>query len=273
VIAPLFSGAMLVDQLLPPGDPIDIEEHLARVCAPHTAALRPHVIGSLISSVNGRSTLDGRTWPMGSQVDRAIFRGLRGICDAIMVGTGTLRAEKYGRPGRKRTLRESRAERGLAEEPKVLVVSRSLDLPTRIPLFRDPDTEILLYTWSDAPVPSVGAQMQVTRLDPADQSLAAVLRSARAEHGVRSVVCEGGPRIFGALLDEDLVDELFLTIAPVYAGDAEMPLTSGGHRAQATPMSLVNVLSHEANLFLRYQRAVVRAGTEAVSTGPDAAAR
>lgn len=247
-------GAVRVDQLLPHGDPIEIEQVLSGVHPPHGPAALPHVIGSLISSVNGRATLDGRTWPLGSSVDREIFRGLRGTCDAIMVGTGTLRAERYGRPGRKSTLRASRAQRGLAEEPKVLVVSRSLALPVDIPLFRDPATEVLLYTWSQDPIPAVAARMEVTRMDPADRTLAAVLRSAREQHGVRSVVCEGGPTLYGALLDEDLVDELFLTIAPLYAGDDELTLTSAGHGARTAPMHLASVLSCDDYLFLRYRR-------------------
>ena len=157
-------------------------------------ARRPHVIASLISSVNGRATLMGRSGPLapsGGGADREIFRGLRGVCDAIMVGTGTLREERYGRPGRRRTLREFRAQRGLAEEPKVIVVSRSLDLPVEVPLFQDPETEVLLFTWSTAPVPAAGAQITVVRMDPADQSLGAVLCAARAQHGIRSIVCEG----------------------------------------------------------------------------------
>ena len=249
---------VLVARLLPPGDPVDVERILQDVYPPEGLnAERPHVIASFISSVNGRATLDGRSArlaPPGGGADREIFRGLRGVCDAIMVGTGTLREERYGRPGRRRTLREFRASRGLAEEPKVIVVSRSLDLPVQIPLFRDPATEILLFTWSTAPVPSPGAQISVVRMDPADMSLASVLRAARERFGIRSIVFEGGPRLFGALLTEDLVDELFLTIAPVFAGGDELPLTRSGHGARSRPMHLVSVLSHDDYLFLRYAR-------------------
>jgi riboflavin biosynthesis pyrimidine reductase len=250
---------VLVEQLLPPGDPIEVEQVLRDLHPAYDAsARRPHVIGSLISSVNGRATLDGRTAalaPSGGGADRAIFRGLRGVCDAIMVGTGTLRDERYGRPGRRRKLREFRAARGLAEEPKVIVVSRSLDLPVDIPLFQDPATEVLLFTWSDAAVPSPGAQITVVRMDPIDTSLEAVLRAAHDLHGIRSVVCEGGPTLYGSLLTEDLVDELFLTIAPIHAGGDELPLTRPGHDAQPCPMKLAGVLSRDDYLFLRYRRA------------------
>lgn len=251
--------AVVVEQLLPPGEPIEIERILQEVQPPDAPETgRPHVIGSLISSVNGRATLDGRTAPLGPSgggADREFFRGLRGTCDAIMVGTGTLREERYGRPGRRRLLREFRAARGLAEEPKVIVVSRSLDLPVHVPLFRDPATEVLLFTWSAAPVPSSGAQITVMRMDPVDTSLAAVLRAARERYGIRSIVCEGGPTLYGALLNEDLVDELFLTIAPVYASDDELPLTTSGHGASPCPMKLLSVFSRDDYLFLRYRRA------------------
>jgi riboflavin biosynthesis pyrimidine reductase len=255
---------VLVEQLLPPGEPVEIDTILQQVHPLDWAeAGRPHVIGSLISSVNGRATLEGRTAPLGPSgggADREFFRGLRGTCEAIMVGTGTLREERYGRPGRRRLLREFRAARGLAEEPKVIVVSRSLDLPVDIPLFRDPQTEVLLFTTSTATVPSPGAQISVTRIDPADMSMAAVLRSARERYGIRSIVCEGGPTLYGALLTEDLVDELFLTIAPVYAGDDELPLTTSGHGAKPCPMKLLSVFSRDDYLFLRYRRAPLEGG-------------
>jgi 5-amino-6-(5-phosphoribosylamino)uracil reductase len=113
---------------------------------------------------------------------------------------------------------------------------------------------VLLFTWSDAAVPAPGAQITVVRMDRTDRSLASVLRVARQEHGIRSIVCEGGPTLFGALLNEDLVDELFLTIAPVYASDVELPLSTAGHAAQPSPMRLVSVLSRDGYLFLRYGR-------------------
>ena len=68
-------------------------------------------------------------------------------------------------------------------------------------------------------------------------TLATVMRHLRNLHGVRTVLCEGGPTIFGALLQEDLVDELFLTLAPKLAGGGRGPTISSGPQL-ATPAKL-----------------------------------
>ena len=63
-----------------------------------------------------------------------------------------------------------------------------------------------------------------------------VLRHLRSDYGVRTLLCEGGPTLFGALLTEDVVDELFLTLAPKLAGGGSGPtITSGPELAEPAP--------------------------------------
>uniref|UniRef100_UPI0024547379 dihydrofolate reductase family protein n=1 Tax=Nocardia farcinica TaxID=37329 RepID=UPI0024547379 len=47
---------------------------------------------------------------------------------------------------------------------------------------------------------------------------AKALLAALAERGLHRVLCEGGPHLFGQLIEADLVDELCLTTAPVLVG-------------------------------------------------------
>ena len=71
---------------------------------------------------------------------------------------------------------------------------------------------------------------------------------------MRSVLCEGGPTLNGSLFAAGLVDELFLTIAPVVAATAA-PLTIVEGRAGPEPVGLELVWTLEADgmLFLRYR--------------------
>ena len=73
---------------------------------------------------------------------------------------------------------------------------------------------------------------------------------ARAEYGVESIDCEGGPGLNATLLPAGLVDELHLVIAPKLAG-GEDPLTvySGPGPVDLSLLSL-----HESGgyLFARY---------------------
>ncbi len=245
---------MYLERLVPPGPRVEVEEMLAGVdpvaCAP---AQRPYVIATLIASVDGRGTLGGTSARLGDAADRAIFRGLRGVVDAILVGTGTLRDEQYGRAGRSTALRRIRAQRGLAEEPTIMVVSRSLKLPVEIPLLTDRASRVRLYTPSVEPVPAMGAQVQVTRL-PGDAYLDQVLKIARLEHGIRAVDCEGGPTLVARLLELDLVDELFITRAPFWAGQDERPLVGQWKTEQPLALQLVAAYRRGSRLYLRYAR-------------------
>ena len=73
-------------------------------------------------------------------------------------------------------------------------------------------------------------------------------------HGVRSVLCEGGPTLFGALLGEEAVDELFLSLAPRIAGGGEAPtIVEGMPLAELLELELVWVLEAEGELFIRYR--------------------
>lgn len=215
---------------------------------------RPYVIASLISTANGRGTLDGTSGRLGDDADRAIFRGLRGVVDAILVGTGTLRDEQYGRAGRSVALRKIRADRGLAEEPTIMIVSRSLALPVQVPLLADPASIVRLFTWTTDPAPAMGAQVDLCRLGPEYGGLTEVLRVARHTHGIRAIVCEGGPTLFGALVAEDLIDELFLTLSPLYVRDTEHALVTGSPLNNPLPMRLLTVLRRRDRIFLRYAR-------------------
>ena len=54
-----------------------------------------------------------------------------------------------------------------------------------------------------------------------------MLHQLRRDYGIRSVACEGGATLFRALLEQDLVDQLNLTIAPFLFGGANAPTLTG----------------------------------------------
>jgi riboflavin biosynthesis pyrimidine reductase len=190
---------------------------------------RPYVICNMVASADGRAALEGKTKHLSGEADRAVFHALRTAVDAIIVGTGTLRAERYGRMVRQPERQEIRKARGLHPEPLSIVVSRSGDFPTDIPLFNDPEARIATYTTAS----------------PSD-----ALRRAHDEHGIRSVLCEGGPTLNAAMLAEGVLDELFLTVAPLLAGGAAplTILTTG----LPTPLDLKWAYEGGGELFLRY---------------------
>jgi riboflavin-specific deaminase-like protein len=214
-------------------------------------AHRPFVYLNMVSTADGRAAIEGRSHDLGSEADTLLLTELRALADAVMIGTGTLRAEGYARLVSDPDRIARRAAHGLAATPVAVLLSRSLDLPWDAGLFAAAGQPVLAYTGSDAEAPEVAAALEVVRLE--DPSPAAALADLRAR-GVRALLCEGGPTLNRALLAAGVVDELFLTLAPMLAGTADAPrIVEGDDLPEPLTMQLAWVLRHGEELFLRYR--------------------
>ncbi len=213
---------------------------------------RPFVALNMVATVDGRASVAGRTAPISSLADRQMFHALRTRVDAVMVGAGTLRTERYGRLVRDPHRREQRVAAGLAADPLAIVVSGRLDLSCELPLLADPDSRVVVITASEASLEGCAASVEYLRSSPVD--LAGALAALRSSaYGVRSILCEGGPSLNASLFAAGLVDELFLTTVPKIAGGAGA-LTIVGAAALEEPLDarLAWLLEHEGELFARY---------------------
>lgn len=241
-------------QLLPEPATVDVNALLDSMAPGERApSERPYTAVNFVASADGRATFGGRSGPLGDDGDRAMFHGLREQFDAVMSGTGTLRTERYGRILGKPERRERRTGRGLSAEPLACIVSRSGDVPTDIPLFAEPEARIVVFTPIRLADRGWAAQVEVVCVDPGQLTLTTVLRHLRSDHGVRSLLCEGGPTMFGSLLQEGVVDELFLTLAPKLGGGGQGPaISSGPELPEPQQLALRWLLERNNSLFLRY---------------------
>ena len=214
---------------------------------------RPYTIVNFVASADGHAAFQGRSRWLSDDADRELFHRLREHVDAVLAGTGTLRTERYGRVVRDPERRGRRAASGLNPEPLACIMSRSGEVPTDIPLFADPGSRVVVFTPIPLDTSGLAAQADVVRLDPGELTLTTMMRRLRSDYDVRSLLCEGGPTMFGALLHEGLVDELFLSLAPKLTGGGTAPaITSGAELTELRLMSLVWVLEHDSALYLRY---------------------
>ena len=208
----------------------------------------------MISTVDGRSARDGRSSTLGGEADLQRLLDLRTRADAVLIGTGTLRAEGYDRLVRAEARRARRREQDLAEDPLAVVLSRSFDVPWDVGLFQAPDQPVLVYSGPDAgEPPAVAAPVEVMRLEV--PGVTAMLADLHAR-GVRALLSEGGPTLNGALFAAGAVDELFLTITPLITGDGdEQNIVEGGRLPVDVELELLEVERVGSELFLRYGRA------------------
>jgi riboflavin-specific deaminase-like protein len=214
---------------------------------------RPFTMLNFVASVDGRATFQRRSGQLGDDGDRALFHALRERADAVLVGTGTLRAEHYGRLVRNADTRELRHESGRSPEPLACVATRSGNVPLDIPLFAEPEANIIVFTPRELDAGSCAAHVEIVRLDPARATFSSVVRHLHEHHGVRVLLCEGGPTVGGALLHEGLVDELFLTLAPKLTGGGSGPtITSGPELPAPAALTLDWALERAGSLYLRY---------------------
>jgi len=215
---------------------------------------RPYLVTNFAATVDGRIAIDGRSGAIGDDGDRELFRRLRTQADALLVGTGTIAQEEYSRPIRRADLRAAREAIGLRPLPPLATVTRSGRLPLEVPLFHDPEAHVIVYTTVEIAPPAVPARVELVRLEEGERPLlTGALRDLRVARGIRSVLCEGGPALLGGLLRERLVDELFLTVAPLLAGGGDaQPMTVGAALSAPQGLALRWALERRGSLYLRY---------------------
>ena len=124
---------------------------------------RPYVITNFALTLDGHATISGRSGAIGSATDTAMLVGLRTRVDAVMIGAGTMRAERYGRVIGDPAKRERREAEGLSPDPLMVVVSASLDLPWDAPLFTEGHGRILIATASGGEPPPTETPVSLFR--------------------------------------------------------------------------------------------------------------
>jgi riboflavin biosynthesis pyrimidine reductase len=206
-----------VRRLLPTPADIEVDELLSDF-----PPQGPYLALNMVTSVDGRAALAGRTKDLGGEADHAVFHGLRERVDCVMAGAGTVRAEGYGRLIKTEEARARRRERGMSEEPLAAVVSRTGDVPLEGAVVGD--------------------------------NPRALIERLRTEYGVGSILCEGGPTLNFALLEQGLVDELFMTVSPQLASGLD-PLTmvTGPPLDPPRRLTLVSLAEGGGDLLFRWR--------------------
>jgi riboflavin biosynthesis pyrimidine reductase len=261
-----FSGARVVDvPAVSSGSAhVDHEWSLAELAAayaypePAPGAPRPWLRANMVSSLDGAAQHEGRSQPISSAADMRIFGTLRALADVIVVGAETVRQEGY-RPARARAeFADARKAAGQGPAPVIAVVSASLELDFSLPLFTSPLLPTLILTGAAAAPDRVaaaekaGAKVVIAGEGSGVEPARAV--RALAGLGLARLLTEGGPRLLGQLIADEVLDELCLTLSPMLtAGDAQR-IAGGPSVAVPHRFELVSLLEEAGFLFGRYRR-------------------
>jgi riboflavin biosynthesis pyrimidine reductase len=219
------------------GDEVDLPSAYA-------VSAQRHLRANFVASLDGAATLQGKSAGLSSTADRALFHLLRSMADVVLVGAGTAREENYG---------GAKSADG-RQPPPIAVVSKSLDFDLTARLFTDTAVPPILITCAASPSTrreQLSAVAEVVVAGDVDVDLRAAL-DALAARGLGHVLCEGGPRLLGAVAAAGLLDELCLTLSPMVAGGNAGRIVAGYLPDVVEPMHLRHVLEDDGHLFLRY---------------------
>ena len=241
-----------VRRLLPEETETTVAEQLAELDLQELAHPdRPYLVLNFATTLDGRAAISGRSGAIGSDTDSEMLQRLRTRVDAVMIGAGTMRAERYGRMVSDPDFRSYRERTGLTQDPLGVIVSNRFELPWDAGLFTNGGGQVVIFTASEEEPPETATPVTVVR-HPDGVELDRALAWLLEERDIKSILCEGGPTLHGRLREGGLADELFLTIAPKIAG-GESPRILEGALPDVDQVELAWLLESKGELFARYR--------------------
>jgi 2,5-diamino-6-(ribosylamino)-4(3H)-pyrimidinone 5'-phosphate reductase len=189
------------------------------------------VIANFALTADGKISTRSFT-PTGftSKVDKRRLQEIRCLGDALLAGARTISTDRMSMRISASNLRERRKAIGLLPEPLRVIVSNSGGIDPHWKVFRTVGSQVIAFSTQRMPQrlrASIARRADLWIFNSPKVDLAAMLRILRRQYSVRTLVCEGGPRLFQALLEIGAVDELHLTWTPLIFGGVAAPTLTG----------------------------------------------
>lgn len=234
---------------------------------------RPWVVASWVESLDGIISYsdipgkEGGNLVAGSLAqDRLMVALLRLMTDARLFGLGTLRKELEGvgtpediAPEFSKLFDCQRAAAGISARTTSILLAGSADIPREAKIFHTESVKNIVYIPSACAKDIVLPAAEVRALVPNDGERR-LLEELFEQDGIRTLLVEGGPTVWGNFLKAGLIDELFITISPRIIGNARdvarpTPVQGALFAPETSPQwRLVGAKTAEEFLFLRYER-------------------
>jgi riboflavin biosynthesis pyrimidine reductase len=204
--------------------------------------LLPAVSLVFVQSRDGNTSADNPSHLGGGEGDKhLIYEGLSRVdADAVLAGSTTARSDRMVFSVWHPELVRLRLERGKPRHPAQVIVTDRADLAIeRALIFQVPDLPVFIATRTSAVGPlrqRVASRPWIEVVDSGNPlSLTGALRHLKS-HGLNVISAIGGRRTATALLNEHLVDDIYLTTSPIDAGEPNTPYYEG------PPLPLARVL-------------------------------
>lgn len=245
----------MISEVLPTPAPDRTDEDLLALYA--YPDQRPWVRFNFIASLDGSATHQGVSAPLGNAGDRRLFGLIRRLCDVILVGAGTVRAEGYTGPLVSDEDTRWRTAHGLSAHPALAIISGTLGIDPDSDLFRLSPVRPTLFTTAAAAPQRTRSLSEIADVVVAGGASVEARKCAASLHerGLGRILCEGGPSVFGGFIAEDAVDELCLSISPLLTGGQGAHIAAGVDSPELRKLALTSLLESDSALYGRWVRA------------------
>jgi 5-amino-6-(5-phosphoribosylamino)uracil reductase len=234
---------------------------------------RPVVIATFAMTADGKvTTKNFGPVDFTSREDKLHLFRQRALADAVLLGHTSLERDNV-RLGVPAELQELRIKRGQSRSPLRVIVSNKGRINERLKIFQSGISPIIIFSTKQMPRKNQealrgAATLHLTNAPEID--LAEMFKTLHNQYNVRTVACEGGPTLFRSLLEQGLVDQLNLTIAPYMFGGGNAPTLTGLSK-EFLPASVhcslieMRTVGQECFLTYRIQTARARRGNRSIS--------
>lgn len=198
-------------------------------------ANRPYVYSNFVQSRDGRISFSMPNQSSGAEVsgfnlhDKWLMGLLRARADAVIVGDNTLNIEpdhiwthQYICP-EETAFSSLRASDNLAPAPLQTLLSLEGNFNPSLPVFTRSDLHIVIFTTARGRdnaknLEGVAAKVDLPDVGFETVNLERVMQVLHSDYGVKTLLCEGGPRVYGSMIAAKLIDEEFLALSPIVTG-------------------------------------------------------
>ena len=225
------------------------------------ATRRPVVIAHFAITADGKTSTRALTPSrFTSLADKSRLQEVRAGADAILAGARTVLTDSMSMGLSRADLCKERELRGLPSAPLRVVVSNSGRLDPGGKVFQYSKSPLIIFSTRRMPLRLRAEIMHKAELflfPGGNIDLSAALDVLAADFGVKRVVCEGGGRLVRSLAALDLIDGLYLTIAPVVFGGRQAPTLTGIPRQLGFSTRNFEIVSHSVSggeCFVEFRR-------------------
>jgi riboflavin biosynthesis pyrimidine reductase len=213
--------------------------------------VRANFVSTLDGAVQGS---DDRAASISDRADQRVFALLRSLCDVVVVGAGTARAEGYAPVLPHEVDGELRQRRGMTAVPAIAVVTRTVDVSDD--LLRGGAAPTLVFTTTTAPAARVEESRSLAEVVVAGEQTIdpALVVDELTKRGYQRILLEGGPQLMRSFVAAGRCDELCLTISSLLVGGDRHRLLRGGAVEPPESLQLRHLLEEDGTLFCRYTR-------------------